>query len=112
MEKYFYNNMRKTSIINSDKDAIMEKLKKVSENYKNIIDGLANKNSKLQNENNKLKKDLDKYNVRHTGNVDAKNCQAYEYKLETKKECKIKLNKFWDFLNNQLLGKRMIYPGL
>ena len=99
--------MSKTPVKDSDKDDVIEELKKESRNYKNIIendkkiiDELQNEIDKLKNENKeikkdfeKLKKEFDEYRVRHPGNVGIKNGKAYEYKSEAKKECTDRIKK-------------------
>ena len=106
--------MSKTPVKISDKDAIIEELKRELQDYKNIIendkkiiDGLKDNNNELQyeidvlkNNNNeikkdfeKLKKEFDEYKVRHPANIGIKNGKAYEYKSEAKKESTDKIKK-------------------
>ena len=60
MRKYFYNNMSKTPVIDSDKDAIIRELKSKLKYFKKIIDELRNNNSKLQTETIKITKYFEK----------------------------------------------------
>ena len=52
--------MTKKPIIDSDKDAIIKKLKSECSYCKNIIDDLENNNSKFENETIKIKKYFEK----------------------------------------------------
>ena len=99
--------MSKTPVKSSDKDAIIEELKRelqdyksIIENDKKIIDGLKDNNNELQNEIDelkngyeKLKKEFDEYKVRHAANIGIKNGKAYEYKSEANKESTDKIKK-------------------
>ena len=76
--------MSKTPVKDSDKDAIIEELKRELENDNKIIDELQNEVDELKNGYKKLKKEFDEYKVRHPGNICVKNGKAYEYKAEAK----------------------------
>ena len=80
MGKYFYNNISKTPIIDSDQDAIIMEVMGKLEYFKKIIDKLGNNNSKCKTETikstkyfEKLTKEFNKYKITYPGNVSIKN---------------------------------------